>query len=60
MMTCTGTLLLHDQAVIVLMCSEPADHPGDHFDPVFSYRWRRDAVVGTCHLPPVQGVEVVE
>lgn len=59
-MNCTGTLALHDQSKVVLFCSLPADHEWDHYDGTFSYRWPKNAVVGTCHLPPKGGTEVMQ
>lgn len=56
--SCTGTLKMFDP-YIVLLCTEPSGHLGDHYDSVMLTRWSQGAKIGTCHLPP-NGTEVWE
>jgi hypothetical protein len=57
---CTGTLSLHDQTDVVLYCSLTEGHEGWHYDDLFSYLWPIEASIGTCHLSPIGGTEVVQ
>lgn len=57
MTDCTGKLTIRD---LELICMEQAGHRGDHYDKYFQIRWPEGTKIGTCHLPPEEGVEVVQ
>lgn len=56
-MNCTGTLRANQ---IILMCGEEEGHLGNHCDIALGIMWPDGALIGTCHLPPRGGTEVME
>lgn len=59
MSDCQGTLLIGTLGGFFMCCLDEG-HLGDHVDDVLKVRWPVGVTIGTCHLPPRGGIEVVQ